>query len=385
MTFSQNRLAKNNCLLLAGLLALIGTGLSSAFSGNPEQAASSDASKNDSVATYHTSTMAVFNSPEHIVGAASCKECHKAEHATWTATVHSKNFARIGSPSGQKISAAFGNTDACLKCHSTPHAPTAKFDSPQVGVSCESCHSAAGGSEGWFKLHSNYGGEGVKRGDETEAHRKERLAACDASGMIRASNVYALAKNCYSCHVVADEKLLAAGHKPGHSDFDLIPWMQGEVRHNFQVDQTVNAESPSLLKARDGITTEQRKRVLLVVSRMVELETLLRNLGLISEENLGESYAGRRGWAGRAEDVYEYLDEEIGKAIDNEHVKAAVDAVKEIELGRKFEDQAAAIDAADQLAEIAQAFLKSAGEADLGGLDPLIEELDKPVGKPYLP
>lgn len=41
--------------------------------------------------------------------------------------------------------------------------------------------------------------------------------------------------------------------------------------------------------------------------------------------------------------------------------------------------------AADQLAKIVQEFLDSAGEADLAGLDPLIEELDKPVGKPYLP
>lgn len=385
MTFSKNRLAKNNVLLVAGLLALIGMGVSSAISGNIEQSTSSRVVKNDSVATYHTSATAVFNVSEQIVGSASCKECHKAEYAAWTATVHSKNFARIGSPSGQKISAAYGNTEACLKCHSTPHTPTAKFESEQVGVSCESCHSAAGGPEGWFKLHSNYGGEGVKRNDETEAHRKERLAGCDTAGMIRASNVYALAKNCYSCHVVADEKLLAAGHKPGHSDFDLIPWMQGEVRHNFQVDQTVNAISPSLLKARDGVTTEQRKRVLLVTSRMVELETLLRNLGSISEENLGESYAGRRGWAGRAEDIFEYLDEEIGEAIDNEHVKAVVEAVKEIELGRKFEDQDAAMKAADQLAKIVQEFLDSAGEADLAGLDPLIEELDKPVGKPYLP
>jgi len=382
---TNNRLTRKQILLAVGLLALIGTGVSSAISESPAQKTSPSNVKDASTATYHVSTMTAFNSPEQIVGAAACKECHKAEYSAWSASVHSKNFSRIGSPSGLKISAAFGNSEACQKCHSTPHSPSAKFESEQVGVSCESCHSPAGGENGWFKLHSNYGGEGVKRTDETEAHRKERLAGCDAAGMIRASKVYALAKNCYSCHVVADEKLLAAGHKAGQSDFDLIPWMQGEVRHNFQVDQTVNAESPSLLKARDGITTEQRKRVLFVVGKLVELETLLRNLGSISPANLGESYAGRRGWAGRAEDVFEILDEEIAEAIDNEHVKAAVDAVKDIELGRKFKDQEAAKVAADQLAEITQAFVGSVEGADLSGLDKLIEDLDKPVGKLYSP
>ena len=319
-----------------------------------------------------------------VKGAESCKKCHESEYAAWTKSVHFRNHERIASSAGQGYAQKYGGTDACLSCHSTPHTATAKF-AGSVGVSCESCHTPAGGSDGWFDIHSDYGGEDVKRADETEAHLKQRLAACEASGMIRAADAYALAKNCYSCHIVADEKLLKAGHKPGHNDFDLIPWMQGEVRHNFQVDQKANADSPSLLNARDGIAADQRKRVLLVVGKIVELEICLRNLAAIDAGSLKEAYAGRKGWAGRAEDAYEYLTDEIGEATSNEHVKAAVAAVDGIDLGRKFEDQAGAEVAADKLAEAAKLLAADNGDAELAGLDALVKDLDKPKGTPYKP
>ncbi len=318
-----------------------------------------------------------------VKGAQSCKKCHEAEYTAWTKTMHFKNHNRITESAGKGYAQKYGGTDTCKSCHSTPHTAGAQF-AGTAGVSCESCHTPAGGANGWFDIHSNYGGKDIKREAETEANRKKRLAACDASGMIRAANSYSLAKNCYSCHIVADEKLLKAGHKPGHGDFDLVAWMQGEIRHNFQVDQKTNAESPSLLKARDGIEADQRKRVLLVVGKMVELEVCLQNLASIDGANLKEAYAGRKGWAGRAEDAFEFLDEEIGEAIDNEHVKAAVAAVKDIDLGRKFKDQAGARAAAEKLATAAKMFAASK-EADLAGLDELVKDLDKPKGTIYEP
>ncbi|MEP3479072.1 MAG: multiheme c-type cytochrome [Fuerstiella sp.] len=319
-----------------------------------------------------------------VMGAQSCKKCHESEYQAWTGSMHFKNHERITSANGKQYASKMGGTSTCVACHSTPHTATAQF-AGTAGVSCESCHSAAGGSDGWFELHSNYGSEGLKREEETAEHRKQRLEACDATSMIRSSNIYELAKNCYSCHIVADEKLLSVGHKPGHSDFDLIPWMQGEVRHNFQVDQKNNAESPSLLKARDAVSVDQRKRELLVVGKMVELEICLENLSAIDAGHLKEGYAGRKGWAGRAEDAFEYLEEDIGEAITNPHVVAAVKAVEDIDLGRKFKDQAAAKAATVNLAEAAKAFAASASTADLAGLDELIEDLDKAKGNAYKP
>lgn len=367
-------LSAKHLLWFGGILLVIGSGATLAVSDE----------ETDSSGQTRTQSGHLIKDPAKVMGAESCKECHKSEHAAWSASKHATNYERINSSSGKKIAEAYGSTKVCLNCHSTPHTENAKF-AGSVGVSCESCHSPAGGDDGWFKIHSDYGGKDVKREDETAEHLKERLAKCEAAGMVRAADVGALAKNCYSCHIIADEKLLAAGHKTGQSSFDLIPWMQGEVRHNFQVDQSVNAESPSLLKARFGITTEQRKRKLLVVGKLIELETCLRNLASIEAGNLSESYAGRRGWAGRAEDAYEFLDEEIGEVVENDQIKAALKAVKKIELGRKFEDQAGAKAAADHISEIVKSFVEDADAEDLAELDKLVNDLDKPVGTPYTP
>jgi len=367
---------------LAGLtLAIVWSGVSFALDAPTDSSGASP----ERVKTVPVSALIDIDDPAHVVGSESCKECHKSEYAAWSATTHAKNYQRIDSSAGKKILEAYGNKETCLKCHSTPHTDSAKFATEMVGVSCESCHTPAGGPNGWFKVHSDYGAKDMKREDEDAAHREQRLAACEEAGMIRSSNLYSIAKNCYSCHIVADEKLLAADHKPGQSSFDLIPWIQGEVRHNYQVDQSVNAESPSLLNARDGINTKQHQRMLLVVGKMVELEMCLSHLAAIDEANLGESYAGRRGWAGRAEDAFEFLDEEIGEAIDNEHVKAAIAAVEDIELGRKFEDQEAAKAAAAELSKIAQAFTKESVSVDLSDLDELLEDLDNPKGTPHSP
>jgi hypothetical protein len=319
-----------------------------------------------------------------VKGAESCRKCHQAEYTAWSQSTHFRNHERLSSSAGQKYAKAYGGTDVCMTCHSTHHTSAAQF-SGEVGVSCESCHSAAGGDGGWFDLHSDYGGQEFKREDETAAHLQKRQDACEKAGMIRAENAYALAKNCYTCHIVADEKLLGAGHKPGHSDFDLIPWMQGEVRHNFQVDQKTNADSPSLLMARSGTTTAQRKRLMLVVGRIVELEVCLRILAGIDGGNLKQRYAGRRGWAGRAEDAYEYLAEDVAPVVDNAVVDSAMAAVKSLPLGRKFKDQQKAVVAADKLQMAARLLIAEQATVDLAGLDQLIEDLGKPKGKTYEP
>jgi hypothetical protein len=62
------------------------------------------------------------------------------------------------------------------------------------GVSCESCHGAAGN---WIRSHT--------RPDYTHADRV-------ASGMRDLQNVYVRANTCVACHQNVDAKILAAGH-----------------------------------------------------------------------------------------------------------------------------------------------------------------------------
>ena len=319
-----------------------------------------------------------------VKGAASCAKCHPAEHTAWTKSTHFRTHERISSSAGQKYAKKYGGQAICVTCHSTPHAPSAQ-PSAAVGVSCESCHMPAGGSNGWLDLHSDYGGEGIKRETESAAHLRTRLDSCEKAGMARSSNPYLLVRNCYTCHIVADEKLLDAGHKPGHGDFELTTWIQGEVRHNFQVDQKTNAPSSSLLKARHGIEARQRQLVMLVLGKIVELEVCLRNLAAIDAVNLKKRYAGRRGWAGRAKDAYEYLNEEVAPKVDSPHINAAVEAINGLTLGRRFKDQKAAAAAADKLQSAAKQLSDEQADVDLAGLYQLVEELGKPRGKVYQP
>src|SRR5206468_4857753 len=86
------------------------------------------------------------------------------------------------------------------------------------GISCESCHGAAAD---WNLAHSN-------KDDPDRLKKAEKL------GMIRPTNFYRVAANCFQCHTVPEEKLVnVGGHKAG-SEIELVTWTQGEVRHNLQ-------------------------------------------------------------------------------------------------------------------------------------------------------
>ena len=93
----------------------------------------------------------------------------------------------------------------CMSCHGT-----AKSASPAVavrdGVSCESCH---GGSEAYLEPH-------------------ETGADPFTLGMTRLKDADARAANCSRCHLVTDERLLAAGHASGDG-YDFV-----EANHSIE-------------------------------------------------------------------------------------------------------------------------------------------------------
>ena len=86
---------------------------------------------------------------------------------------------------------------SCVKCHGTVFKGDAN-----AGVSCESCHGPA---SGYLKSHQTKGA----------------YTASLAVGMIDlVGKVPAWVQQCTNCHVVDDQKLIAAGH-PSGDDFDL--------------------------------------------------------------------------------------------------------------------------------------------------------------------
>jgi len=234
----------------------------------------------------------------HVVGHVKCAECHKAEAAAWLKSPHgSQSFQLLSSAKAPDYAKAMGvtgslSTSLCADCHATKTA-TAVVQ----GVSCESCHGAAGPADsGWLALHGDFGNAEKDRKTETKLHHAGRIAACKKLGMNRSADVYEIAKNCLSCHTVPNEKLVNAGH-PTSSKFELVEWAQGSVRHNFQLDQTTNAEAPSLwldpLHNGAGRTPAGRKKLMYVVGQLVDLEISLTSRAKASDSDFGAA-AGRR-------------------------------------------------------------------------------------------
>jgi len=203
---------------------------------------------------------------------ANCASCHGKEAAAWSQTHHFRSLDKLkdGRVIADKLglTRSYRKTGVCIECHST-----AKGDDPAnletiAGVSCESCHGPAAN---WVKLHNDYG-EGKTKDTEDAAHKAERHKKADLAGMIRKDRVYLIAKNCFSCHLVPNEEIVNVGGHKTSSDFELVSWSHGEVRHNY-FNSPVNKD-----------TAPERKRVLYVVGKLVDLEMSLHAAGKITEK-----------------------------------------------------------------------------------------------------
>lgn len=274
--------------------------------------------------------------PQLVVGPNACAECHKKEAAIWQHTHHFTTFRDLpNNKDADAIAEKMGvkrlkSESLCLNCHFTVQAPEKVI----AGISCESCHS---GAKEWIKVHSGFSGK--KEGQETKAEIAARWEKSEAAGMIRPANYYALAKNCLTCHVVPNEKLVNVGGHLAGSPFELVSWSQGEIRHNVWYNK--GASNPE--------ASQNAKRMLFVVGRVVELEASL--IG-VSKATTKDSYAlkmaqradaARKAVAAIANllpnapelKAIAEIGQSAGLKLNNE-VELVAAAGKVSELGRKF-------------------------------------------------
>ena len=220
-------------------------------------------------------------------GEQSCANCHALEAEAWKQTRHFSTYIdRHQSDRAKEILTLMGARSMkrepfCRDCHYTSALVNDRVR-PGWGVSCESCHAPG---RAWNDTHNKEGGAAdgrtLKWGEgkgETAAAREARLGTAVAQGMIHSEMIYDIAANCFGCHTVPNENLVNLGtHKAG-SDFDLLAWSQGEIRHNF-LSSPGAPDQPTNRPASAG-----RKRTLYVVGAMVDLEFSLRNLAQVSEK-----------------------------------------------------------------------------------------------------
>ena len=295
--------------------------------------------------------------PAKIMGAENCNECHAPMVEAWKLTHHFDTFTSMHRrPEARDISTKMGirrikDESLCLKCHYTDKADDEGKVTAISGISCESCHSAA---KDWIKVHNT-------------KDDPDRLAKAEKLGMLRAINYYHVAANCFSCHTVPEEKLVnVGGHKAG-SDFELVSWLSGEVRHNLQKSAgKINEEIPA-----------ERRRMLYISGRALDLEFSLRALAKATEEGV---YS--KAMLARVSQAKAQL-EAIAKASDLAEVKKIVAAVDAAEL--KTANAGPLGKMADTISEISSALAKSQDGTKLAAIDALIPAPDKYKGTAYKP
>ena len=311
------------------------------------------------------------------IKASDCKKCHPSEVAQWEKTVHFQSpDIRLYKFEGNtaKYAKAMGVSNAemltssmCADCHATKAVRGGEVKVIS-GVSCESCHGAAGGEKGWLNRHQSYHASmPATRQQETAEHRIARQKFCDDAGMNRSSNLFGLSKACFNCHIVGNEKLIAAGHKSA-SEFEFVSWSSGEVKHNFLVDKTKNEDAPSLWKERTGGTLKNRQRTKFVVGTMAQLERVLQ----IRANTTSKKFA--RKLKGMARDATDIL-EEINDAVETDEVTVAMEIVDDLKLtSLKKDDKQNYTAAAAKVKEQAMLFTKNHDGSQFGDLDETIKE-----------
>src|SRR4051812_39627803 len=299
--------------------------------------------------------------PTKVAGPEACGECHKQEVEAWKLTTHFKTLNEMHRrPEARDVATKLGinrikSESLCLNCHYTSKLVE---NEAQViaGISCESCHGAA---KGWVDIHNDYG-KGFTKATEPAEHRDARRTKAVAAGMLDPKNLYGVAANCSTCHIVTDEKLAnTGGHSAGSAGFDLLAWSQGEVRHNIL--HTENKANPE--------ATAEHKRMLFVVGSILETEYSFRAVARATEKaNYGISNA-RRADAARKQ------LEKIQSVAPTDELAAIIAVAKPA--GLRLNNAAELNAAADKISELGRVFATKVTGARLAGIDSILPGPDK--------
>lgn len=295
--------------------------------------------------------------PSKVMTSESCANCHGSEVRIWRQTPHFKTFEELSrDPKAREICSKMGlssvkRSNVCIDCHFTMQEIDGR-NKAVSGVSCESCHGA---SRDWLELHNDYGGPTASKESETEAHRQKRLKQSANRGMNNTRDLYSIAINCYSCHMVPNEDLVnVGGHTAGTKEFELVRYSQGQIRHNFLRSNGANNEQAS----------PERLRMMYVVGLMADLEFSTRATAIATKNSTYGINVAQRA-AASAVKLYE-----LQKTMQNEQVQEAIEAFAKARLDTNNYDQLNAI--ADEIQCAGRKFAVENDGSELGFVDKLL-------------
>jgi hypothetical protein len=305
--------------------------------------------------------------PAKIIGSDQCAKCHQPELQQWMHTPHFATYESLHRlPRAKEIADKLGlqsikRNDVCTQCHYTKQVEDGR-ERVVAGVSCESCH---GGARDWVAVHNDYGGPGVTKASESAEHRAKRVSDSVARGMNNPHNIYLIARQCYDCHTVPNEKLVnVGGHLAGSQDFELVAWSQGMVRHNFlRGAGTTNA-----------ILSPEELRVMYVVGVLTDLEYSLRATANATDKSTFGVTSAKRA----ARMKKKLLD--IQKLTNSALLNPAIEAVDTVEL--RLGNSAAIVTAADAIGKAANEFAEQADGKQLTSIDSMVPRPDQFKNQP---
>lgn len=290
-------------------------------------------------------------------GPDNCAECHRPMHATWMHTAHYQTFfSAHRMRSGRRIAERLGierikQSKDCASCHYTVQPEAQRVAQPIAGISCESCHGPAGK---WNTIHA----------DTTDP---DAMKKAEALGLIRPGNIAGMVDRCYACHTVNDEKLVnQGGHNPG-SEFEMVAWLEGEVRHNFM--KTKGAQNQP--------TPPERKRLFYVIGQITALETAIREF---AKSRADGEFADIR--IARKKRAIERLHE-IQKRLKIDTLGEIVSLGESTDSNPEAKGQPAR--AADAIGRLKRKFAADHDGSKLGAVDKLLPQAEDHLGDVYRP
>ena len=320
--------------------------------------------------SYAQAEQSMHIDPANVKGPSACGECHENSVKAWRGSHHYGTFKSMPrSEKAREFADKLGikrvkSESDCLSCHFTSALADGKVDAIG-GITCESCHGA--GNE-WIEVHSDFGGKDVTAATETAEHKKQRWEKAEAAGMIRPSNLYALAENCYQCHTVPNEKLVNTGGHPAGSNFELVGWSQGEVRHNLWYNDGASNEEAS----------QNRRRLLFVVGQGLDLEYALRG---VAKATAKDTYAVQM--AKRAKRAALSIKALVDAGVSVPEVKELLKIAGSAKVS--LNNEAPLLAAADQVSAQTKMLAKKYDGSELAAVDALLPKPAAYKGKVYAP
>ncbi len=186
---------------------------------------------------------------EHVsLGSKQCQSCHQAVFEHEKSSRHWLSFKEFAKGAGEAVASKMGVTKPteqgtrCVDCHGNTYTND-KGKLKVEPISCEACH---GNAADYLTVH-NATYDAAKNGPDAAAFLAKRRAASIAQGMTAQWRLNGGYRNCFNCHVGTDEPIVNTGGHPVMSDFELLAFSQGTVRHWHGADMT--ADKPGRLGA----------------------------------------------------------------------------------------------------------------------------------------